>query len=462
MAKFVPEILWKSTKVFLRFSVNQMMSVKPDNENSIMGPRNFATIVVLVAAVLPALSSAAWQVVATEQGKRVEIDRDSIVTSPNGEGTAKGRIVLDKPIVDPRTSVSYQIIEVTNRFDCEDRTHATLKRSYYKENGELLRQEEVTSPFNMPVRSGSLDDKVLREVCRPKTGGSGGTKARQTVEKVGEAAAGLRQLNEALIEIEVKKEAQRLSARARGSLSGRRGTSPIEPKMAAAQQEQNMAWSYEGNGGPDNWGKLKPVYATCVSGRRQSPIDIREGIAVDLEPVQFAYRPSSFRVVDSGKNLLLLTYGGSLSLLGKSYVLTQLQFHRPSEMTIAGKAFDMDAQLIHRSEDGRLVVVTVLLEKGTENPVIQMALNNLPLEKGGDVAPPALNIDVERLLPQNRRYFTFMGSMTTPPCSEDVLWIVLKQPQQISPEQLAIFERLYKPNARPVQPGWGRIIKESR
>ncbi|MEI7614081.1 MAG: carbonic anhydrase family protein, partial [Betaproteobacteria bacterium] len=198
------------------------------------------------------------------------------------------------------------------------------------------------------------------------------------------------------------------------------------------------------------------------SGRRQSPIDIRDGFAVDTEPLQFFYRPTSFRVVDSGKNLLVITYGGGLSLLGKSYVLSQIQFHRPSEMTVGGKVFDMDVQMVHRTEDGRMAIVTVLLEKGVENPVIQMVLNNLPLEKGGDVTPPAQNIDVEKLLPENRRYYTFMGSLTAPPCSEEVLWLVLKQTQQISPEQLAIFERLYKPNARPVQPGFGRIIKESR
>jgi carbonic anhydrase len=91
-----------------------------------------------------------------------------------------------------------------------------------------------------------------------------------------------------------------------------------------------------------------------------------------------------------------------------------------------------------------------------------MALNNLPLEPGGDVQPPAQNIDVNRLLPENRRYFTFLGSLTTPPCTEDVLWLVLKQAQQLSPEQLAIFERLYAPNARPLQPAFGRIVKESR
>ncbi|MEI7614383.1 MAG: surface-adhesin E family protein, partial [Betaproteobacteria bacterium] len=139
------------------------------SESSIMGFRSFSAIVALLTMALPTMSSAAWQVVATEQGKRVEIDRDSIVINANAEAMAKGRIVLDKPIVDPRTSVAYRTIEVLNRFDCNERTHATLKRSYYKDDGELLRQEEVKSPFEMPVRSGTPDDKLLREVCRPKS-----------------------------------------------------------------------------------------------------------------------------------------------------------------------------------------------------------------------------------------------------------------------------------------------------
>ena len=122
----------------------------------------------------------------------------------------------------------------------------------------------------------------------------------------------------------------------------------------------------------------------------------------------------------------------------------------------------MDAQLVHKSEDGKIAIVTILLEKGSENPAIQAVLNNLPLEKNGEVVPPNQTIDVNRLLPDNRRYFTFMGSLTTPPCTEDVQWLVLKQPQQLSTEQLSIFQRLYPPNARPVQPTLGRIIKESR
>ena len=109
-----------------------------------------------------------------------------------------------------------------------------------------------------------------------------------------------------------------------------------------------------------------------------------------------------------------------------------------------------------------MAIVVVLLESGSENPLIQAALNNLPLERGGEVSPPAQSIDVTRLLPDDRRYFAFMGSLTTPPCSEGVLWLVMKTPIQVSKEQLASFATVYKNNARPIQPTNGRVIKESR
>ena len=419
-------------------------------------------VVALIAAALPMRAGADWQLVASEQGKHVEIDRASIVNNDGGEvgneTMATGRIVLDKSIVDPRTSSAYRVIEVVNRYHCAERTYSTLKRSYFKEDGGLVRQEEVRAPLDTPVRSGTLDDRLLREVCRPQSGAPALALASKTAEKVNAAAGALRRENDALVEKQLQKEQRAAAAHA---------AAPVAHAGAAKRKRQaaapaSVAWSYEGPGAADNWSRLKTEYATCGNGRRQSPIDLRETIAVDLEPIQFAYWPVPFRVVDGGRHLQVDVRGASFALLGKSYELTRIVFHRPSEITVGGKTFEMDAQLVHQAVDGKLAIVVVLLDAGSENPAIQTVLNNLPLEKGGDVAPPGQGFEVARLLPESRRYFTFMGSLTTPPCTEDVLWLVLKQPQQISPEQLAIFQRLYQPNARPVQPGFGRIVKESR
>lgn len=440
----------------------------------------------LVAAVFPALASAAWQVVLSEPGKQVEIDRDSIVVDAAGGATAMGRVVLDRPIVDPKTSASYRVIEVQNHFDCAGRTLATQKRTYYKEEGEVLRQEEVKSPFAMPVRSGTPDEKLFREACRPKganaTNGSSPS-ATKTVEKINEMTADVRKANDELVAKAVEKDLKKMmtASAARKEPPKRVAASeepPVKPQAApraapriasrpssahaAAQQHAAIHWGYDGAGAPENWAHLSPEYALCGSGKRQSPIDIRDGIRVDLEPIQFDYRPARFRVIDNGHTVQVTLPGGSISLLGKSYQLIQFHFHRPSEEMVEGKAFDMVVHMVHRADDGKLAVVAVLLENGAENPFVQTVWNNLPLEKNMEVAPPSLTLDPAQLLPENRNYYTYMGSLTTPPCSEDVLWLVLKQPQQISPEQQAIFARLYRNNARPVQPGSGRLIKESR
>jgi carbonic anhydrase len=206
---------------------------------------------------------------------------------------------------------------------------------------------------------------------------------------------------------------------------------------------------------------MKPEFAKCSSGLRQSPIDIREGIKVELDPVQFDYKPSAFKVVDNGHTIQVnVAPGNAIEVMGQRFELVQFHFHRPSEERIDGKAFDMVAHLVHKNLEGRLAVVAVLLEKGSAQPVVQSVWNNLPLEKGDEVAARA-PIDLNRLLPAERGYFTYMGSLTTPPCSEGVLWMVMKQPVPVSGEQIDIFARLYPMNARPIQSASGRLIKES-
>ncbi len=220
-------------------------------------------------------------------------------------------------------------------------------------------------------------------------------------------------------------------------------------------------WSYDGEGGPAHWGAMKPEFATCATGKRQSPIDLRDGIRVQLEPVQFDYKPTGFRVIDTGHTVQVNVDPGSvIEVTGRRYELQQFHFHRPSEERVDGRAFDMSAHLVHKDPEGRLAVVAVLLEGGSAQPLVQTIWNNLPLEKGEEV-PARGAIDLNALLPPDRSYFTYMGSLTTPPCSEGVLWMVMKQPVPISPQQIGIFSRLYPMNARPIQSASGRLIKES-
>jgi carbonic anhydrase len=238
------------------------------------------------------------------------------------------------------------------------------------------------------------------------------------------------------------------------SHAGRHAEAPAQPAGAGH-------WDYAGEAGPDAWGRLKPEFGKCSTGERQSPIDIRGGIAVQLEPIQFDYRTTGFSVIDNGHTVQVnLPAGNAITVLGRRFELLQFHFHRPSEERINGRQYDMVAHLVHKDAEGRLAVVAVLLDRGVAQPVIQAVWNALPLEKNEAQAAPG-TIDLNMLLPEDRRYYTYMGSLTTPPCSEGVLWMVMKTPVPVSPEQVDIFAHLYPMNARPVQRVAGRLIKES-
>lgn len=240
----------------------------------------------------------------------------------------------------------------------------------------------------------------------------------------------------------------------------------VIPKTVLMPVVENpvIHWAYTGGGGPSNWGKLRPDYALCATGKRQSPIDIRDGIQVDLEPIAFDYKNTLFRIVDNGHTIqVFVGEGSSMTVMGRRYALQQIHFHRPSEERVNGMAFDMVAHLVHQDLDGHIAVVAVLLENGTENPLIQQLWNNMPLEVGQELTPStAINLTTLLPDPDHRQYWTYMGSLTTPPCTEDVLWLVLKQAQQVSAEQVSIFARLYRNNARPIQSVNNRLIKGSR
>ena len=230
---------------------------------------------------------------------------------------------------------------------------------------------------------------------------------------------------------------------------------------AVAAHAHGEHWSYDGETGPANWSKINSNWAKCGVGTRQSPIDLRDGMKVDLEQIAFDYRSSGFNVIDNGHTIQVgVGLGNYITVQNRTYELQQFHFHRPSEEKINGRGTEMVVHLVHKDGEGNLAVVAVLLERGNPSPMIQTIWNNLPLEKNM-VVNPVVALDVNDILPKKREYFTFMGSLTTPPCSEGVLWLVMKQPMQASPAQMALFSRLYPLNARPIQPGSGRVVKES-
>jgi carbonic anhydrase len=224
-------------------------------------------------------------------------------------------------------------------------------------------------------------------------------------------------------------------------------------------------WSYDGENGPQNWARLKPEFSLCGIGKRQSPIAIQNESTLQgpAEPLQFNYTPSRGVVVNNGHTVQVDVEGeNSITVRNASYKLLQFHFHTPSEEMINSKRYSMVAHLVHKNEAGQLAVVAVLLELGETNPFIDKVWTYMPLDSNDRVRMPEGLLDMAELLPQDQRYYQFMGSLTTPPCTEGVLWMVLKQPVKISAAQYRLFRQQFPLNARPVQPVNGRPVREAQ
>ncbi len=229
--------------------------------------------------------------------------------------------------------------------------------------------------------------------------------------------------------------------------------------------DKKAHWSYSGATGPAKWGSMEASFEECKLGQLQSPIDIPDASARkgDLPSLLFDYKAAPLKIIDNGHTIQVNYSPGSfVSVAGKKYELVQFHFHKPSEEKINGKAHDMVVHLVHQGPDGKHGVVAILLDTGTENRLVKSLWDNLPKEKDKENAVDAVMINVSDLLPKNKGYYTFSGSLTTPPCSEDVTWFVLKTPVTVSSDEIARFAKYYPMNARPVQPLNGRDIQVTR
>jgi len=230
-----------------------------------------------------------------------------------------------------------------------------------------------------------------------------------------------------------------------------------------AQDHKSGHWGYDGSKGPSHWADLNPEFALCRSGHQQSPIDIRNPRKAHLPPIQVDYEPSPLHIIDNGHTILINYAPGSFIRVGeKQYALKQFHFHRPSEERVNGKVYDMSLHLVHADEQGNLAVVTVLLERGTDNPLVHELWSDLPKKKEHEEQLDNVQINAKALLPSDLSYYTFPGSLTTPPCAENVTWFVLESPVTMSAEEIQRFEKLYRHNARPTEPLYDRVVMESK
>jgi carbonic anhydrase len=229
------------------------------------------------------------------------------------------------------------------------------------------------------------------------------------------------------------------------------------PALAAGPEPQ---WDYYGDAGPAKWASVDSAFKTCGIGKRQSPINIetRDAEKGGLKPIMFTYLPGPAEVINNGHTIQVnLPNSGTARFDGLEYKLVQFHFHTPSEEKIDSMAQHMVAHFVHRAGDSKLAVVGVLFKLGKENAALKVVFDNLPQKQG-------LKFEIKEfnpadLIPADPTYFSYLGSLTTPPCTEDVKWNVMRTPIEISYAQLATFKKLYKMNARPVQPLNGRRVQ---
>jgi len=213
------------------------------------------------------------------------------------------------------------------------------------------------------------------------------------------------------------------------------------------------AWGYAEDNGPAKWGDLAPQNVLCKTGKKQSPIDIPSTANLNPDDLVFDYVPSALQIVNTG-NSIQVNYdaGSALVVDGQRYPLIQFHFHNPSENTVDGLATPMEMHLVHVTQRAEIAVVGVFLVEGNEHAAYAPVFDNMPPVAGDLVTEAGLSVDGLALLPKERNYWRWDGSLTTPPCSEGVKWFMLKSPVELSASQIESFRALYTGNARPVQP----------
>ncbi|MCM3092614.1 MULTISPECIES: carbonic anhydrase [unclassified Cytobacillus] len=223
-------------------------------------------------------------------------------------------------------------------------------------------------------------------------------------------------------------------------------------------------WSYNGDTGPEHWGKID-AFSACADGTEQSPIDIEqtnEQTDQALSEIKINYSPTAFTLMNNGHTIQANDTSGRNNIIvnDEEYTLKQMHFHNPSEHQLNGNKFEMEGHLVHQNKEGQLAVLGFLIHAGNENKVLEEVWAALPKEKTEKDVILDKTINLENLLPKERKLFSYSGSLTTPPCSEGVKWFVLEQPIELSKEQINAFGSIFPHNSRPIQPLNERTVSE--
>ncbi len=232
--------------------------------------------------------------------------------------------------------------------------------------------------------------------------------------------------------------------------------------VATADRQQCVVlhhWGYEGEVGPDHWAELREEYEACAVGRQQSPIELVVAGQSDLENIVFEYGETPVKILHNGHTIQVdQIENNRIVLAGVTYPLKQFHFHAPSEHVEGGEHYPLEMHLVHQLDSGGLAVVGILIAEGAENSAFAPVWGHLPAAEATAV-PTGTTINVDQLLPTDRQFYAYSGSLTTPPCKEEVKWFVMNDPIEMSAGQIAAFTGIISGNNRPLQDLWERVVE---
>ena len=410
--------------------------------------KKLITFLLLFIAMIANSHAATWTKLRDNNNSRLMLDKQSIL-----EKDLLKRSWVKIEYKTPQKSLQaadkdFNLSKLLWYFDCPAQKSATAQVFQYM-NDELVYSAAIdakSAEFIEPVPETDIDI-AMRQVCRKESPTAAIAKAKPT---------------DAAIKIETKATKQ-APTKPEAETKPTIDTKKIIAKLTAEQSAvaKKPYWTYEGNAGPENWGKLHPDFATCDAGRNQSPINIDKTVQASLKPLKLFQRYPAKNIVNNGLTIQANFKEGNMLILDSTpFLMKQVNFHAPSEHHIKGKSYPLEAQFMHADSKGNLAVIGVMFEEGKASPALESLWLQLPRGTSYPVSMKS-RVLASEFMPGNRSYYQFSGSLTTPPCSEGVRWIIMKNPITASKEQIATFARAIKyPNNRPVQAFNGRVVVE--
>ncbi|MGB3507962.1 MAG: carbonic anhydrase [Microcoleaceae cyanobacterium] len=239
-------------------------------------------------------------------------------------------------------------------------------------------------------------------------------------------------------------------------------SSIFKSKHTIARESSHVNWGYIGENGAEHWAELSPEYQVCHTGKNQSPINIKSPISLEPPQISINYKESPLNIINNGHTIQVNYRPGSQLKIGdKSFELLQFHFHSPSEHLLSEKSFPMEAHFVHKASDNTLAVLGIFIKVGRENNALKSIWDAMPMSKLSQKTVSEKMVNAAEILPKEQNFYRYFGSLTTPPCSEIVTWIVYKQPIEMSQRQIDKFAQLYPHNARPTRPLGQRFLLES-